>query len=97
MTAAARGVVGVRVAEDDSMGSALADDAMAFKAACTMAADAYELLLLPLSPLPEHQSTHSVLDLQLYCLYVVCSQLSVHNDVSTISLSTAVALMCPEL
>lgn len=33
MTAAARGVVGVRVAEEDSMGSALAEEAMAFRAA----------------------------------------------------------------
>ena len=60
----------MRVAEDDSMGSALADDAMAFKAACTMAADAYELLLLPLSPLPEHQSTHSVV--RLATVLLVC-------------------------
>ena len=60
MTAAAKGVVGVRLAEEDSMGSALADDAMAFKAACTMAADAYELLLLPLSPIPAHQSSYSM-------------------------------------
>ncbi len=52
MTAAARGVVGVRLVEDASMGSALADDAMAFSAACTMAADAYELLLLAFSALP---------------------------------------------
>ena len=52
MTAAARGVVGVRLVEDASMGSALADDAMAFNAACTMAADAYELLLLAFSALP---------------------------------------------
>ena len=52
MTAAARGVVGVSVAEEDSIGSALAEDAMAFSAACTMAADAYELLLLPLSAFP---------------------------------------------
>ena len=40
MTAAARGVVGVRLVEEASMGSALAEDAMAFKAACTMAAEA---------------------------------------------------------
>lgn len=52
MTAAARGVVGVRLVEDASIGSALADDAMAFNAACTMAADAYELLLLAFSALP---------------------------------------------
>jgi len=42
----------VRLVEDASIGSALADDAMAFNAACTMAADAYELLLLPFSALP---------------------------------------------
>ncbi len=52
MTAAARGVVGVRLVDDASMGSALADDAMAFNAACTMAADANELLLLAFSALP---------------------------------------------
>lgn len=52
MTAAARGVVGVRLVEDASIGSALADDAMAFSAACTMAAAAYELLLLAFSALP---------------------------------------------
>ena len=40
MTAAAKGVVGVRVAEEDSIGSALAEDAMAFRAACTIAAEA---------------------------------------------------------
>ena len=33
MTAAAGGVVGVRLVEDASMGSALADEAMAFSAA----------------------------------------------------------------
>jgi len=38
--------------EDASIGSALADAAMAFNAACTMAADAYELLLLAFSALP---------------------------------------------
>ena len=59
MTAAAKGEVGVRVAEEDSMGSALADDAMAFKAACTIAADAYEPPVLPLSPLPAQQSSHN--------------------------------------
>ena len=66
MTAAARGVVGVRVAEDDSMGSALAEDAIAFSAAWTIAADAYELLLLPLSALPAHESSKHELSLQSF-------------------------------
>lgn len=63
MTAAAKGVVGVREAEEDSMGSALAEEAMAFRAACTMAADAYELLLLPLSPFPTHPSSYLMIRL----------------------------------
>ena len=68
MTAAAKGVVGVRVAEEDSMGSALAEEAIAFRAACTMAAGAYELQLLPLSPLPAHDSLHSMVCLHCHGL-----------------------------
>lgn len=63
MTAAARGVVGVRLVEEASMGSALAEDAIAFSAAWTIAADAYELLLLALSAmhaqLVKYQSTQA--------------------------------------
>ena len=70
------------------MGSALAEDAMAFRAACTMAADAYELLLLPLSPLPAWRSSHSMLELTIilpqFVFMVVCPQL-------------CVILVCPEL
>lgn len=74
ITAAAKGVVGVRVAEEDSMGSALAEEAMAFRAACTMAAGAYELLLLPFSPLPAPHSQHSMLG-----FVIVLPQLCVHS------------------
>ena len=60
MTAAARGVVGVRLAEEASIGSALADDAIAFRAACTIAAEAYELLLFSFSALPAHEPMKTV-------------------------------------
>jgi len=70
----------VRLVEDASIGSALADDAMAFNAACTMAADANELLLLPFSALPaqtvarHHTWTQAQSKLFLTAMKSLCQQ-----------------------
>lgn len=56
------------------MGSALAELAMAFSAACTMAADAYELLLRLLSALPAYTTNQQLTGRQTFWCTVQMSR-----------------------